>query len=59
VAGDLPLVPPLGTVHVEDAIVEEVLGQFVQRVPLVVVGEVGLEDALYIARLNSVDVVVT
>jgi hypothetical protein len=56
VAGDLPLVPPLGAVHVEDAVAEEVLAQLVQRAPLAVVAEVGLEDVLHVRGLHGVDV---
>ena len=56
-AGDLPLVSPLGAVDVEDAVAEEVLGEVVQRAPLAVVGEVGLEDVLHVGGLDGVDVV--
>jgi len=56
-AGDLPLVSPLGAVDVEDAVAEEVLGEVVQRAPLAVVGEVVLEDVLHVGGLDVVDVV--
>ena len=57
VAGDLPLVPPLGAVHVEDAVAEEVLHHVVHHRPLAVVGEVGLEDVLHVGGVDGVDVV--
>ena len=56
-AGDLPLVSPLGAVDVEDTVAEEVLGEVVQRAPLAVVGEVGFEDVLHVGGLDGVDVV--
>jgi len=57
VAGDLPLVPPLGAVHVEDAVAEEVLQHVVGHHPLAVVGEVGLEHVLHVGGLDGVHVV--